>query len=182
MPPPFVGDFSDGDLAWVSENGIQRNVAAGEAIITEGEPLDDLYLILDGSFMVASDSLAQPLRRHVGPGEILGEVSYINNQLPLATVYAEVDSVVLCISRTKLDRKIAEDAGFAARFHKVVSEFTVDRLYGWRGKDGDAPTPANCDSQGNVRVYELIEKMLRGEFPDPPPADPTRDESLPGKR
>lgn len=165
VPPPFMGDFSDNDLAWFTENGIHRSVPAGEPIIREGEPLDDLFIILDGRFMVSSDRLAQPLRRHVGPGEIVGEVSYVNHQLPLATVYAEVDSVVLCVPRGKLDRKIVEDAQFAAHFHKVVSEFAVDRLLGWRDEKGDAPAAESENELANMRVYELIEKMLRGELP-----------------
>lgn len=162
--PPYIGDFSDEDVEWVIRNGVQRHVAAGEAIIEEGQPIDDVFVILDGSFLVSSNTLSVKLERRLGRGEIAGEMSYINNQLPAATVRAETDSVVLCIPRWRLDRKIAEDAGFAGRFHKVVSEFTVDRLYGWKGRYGD-PRDGEDDSTANLRVYELIEKMLRGEFP-----------------
>ncbi|HEX5726980.1 MAG TPA: cyclic nucleotide-binding domain-containing protein [Longimicrobiaceae bacterium] len=172
VPPPFMGDFSDEDLRWVQANGIQRSVPAGEAIIREGEPLEELFVILRGSFRVASDRLAVPAGEPLGVGEIAGEVSYLSNRLPLATVTAQVDSVVLCIARRKLDRKIAEDAGFAARFRKVVSEFAADRA---------TAAPVSEDELGNLRVYELIEKMLGGEFPPgPPPSSPPPRRRDPG--
>jgi CRP/FNR family cyclic AMP-dependent transcriptional regulator len=162
--PPFMGDFSDEDVEWVVRNGVQRRVAAGEAIIEEGQPVHDVFVILDGSFVVSSNALSVKLERRLERGEIAGEMSFINNQLPAATVRAETDSVVFCIPRSRLGRKIAEDAGFAGRFHTVVSEFTVDRLYGWRGMHGGA-RDGEDDSAASLRVHELIEKMLRGEFP-----------------
>jgi CRP/FNR family transcriptional regulator, cyclic AMP receptor protein len=162
--PPYLGDFSDDDLEWLAGNGEQRHVSVGQAIIREGVPAEDVFVILDGSFVATARRLSVPLERRLGPGEIVGEMSYVAHSLPTATVRAVVDSVVLRIARSRLDRKIAEDAGFARRFHKVVSEFLVDRMRGWKGAHGAGQTRPE-DSLANLRVHELIEKMLRGDFP-----------------
>lgn len=175
--PPFMGDFADEDLEWVVRNGIQRRVAAGEALIREGQPVDDVFVVLEGSFLVTSTTLTVELKARLGPGEIAGEMSYISNQLPAATVRAETDSVVFCIPRWRLSRKIAEDAGFAVRFHKVVSEFLADRLRAWEGEHGERRKEPD-DGTADLRVAELIEKLLRGEFPGPLAAEPAEpDES-----
>lgn len=162
--PPFMGDFADDDVDWLIQNGHLRRVLAGEAIIREGEPLEHVFVILEGSFLVSTDQFPFPVRETLGRGEIAGELSWINKGLPGATVRAEVDSMVLAIARAKLDEKVAADEGFALRALKVVSEFTAERLYNW-GKLRSAPPPPPPDAVANLRVYELIEKMLRGEFP-----------------
>jgi CRP/FNR family transcriptional regulator, cyclic AMP receptor protein len=164
--PPFMGDFSDDDVAWFQENGVQIRVRSGEAIIHEGVDPEYLYFVLDGSFMVVSREHSFPVIR-LGPGQVIGELSYINRRPPLSTVRAEVDSVVLAIPRGRLDAKIAEDRGFETRFHKVMSEFAANRLYYW----GRTPEPDHeTTDDAHRRVYELIVKML-GEL-GPPPGPP----------
>ncbi len=160
--PPFMGDFSDDDINWAIDVGRLRRVAAGEPIIVEGQPVHDLFVVLMGAFQVVSQKLNRPTATRLGPGEIVGEMSYINRQLPISSVRALEASAVLCIPRTALTEKIAADAGFEARFHKVVSEFTVARLYEWWSTAEEEPVR----DEGSLRVYELIERMLRGEFPD----------------
>jgi CRP/FNR family transcriptional regulator, cyclic AMP receptor protein len=173
--PPFMGDFSDDDINWAIEVGNLRRVSAGDSIIVEGEPVHELFVILKGAFQVVSRQLRQTTAGRLGPGEIVGEMSYINKRLPISSVRALEDSAVLCIPRTALTEKIAADTGFEARFHRVVSEFTAARLYDWWSQTQPEPAP----DEGVLRVYELIERMLRGEFPDQASsrmADPPKDE------
>ncbi|HEU4453611.1 MAG TPA: cyclic nucleotide-binding domain-containing protein, partial [Longimicrobium sp.] len=172
--PPFIGDFSDDDIAWVIRVGVRRHVPAGERIIVEGEEARDVFVILAGAFLVASRQLELPNMKRLGPGELVGEMSFVNKQLPISSVSALEDSEVLCIPRTALSEKIAADSGFQGRFHKVVSEFTVDRLYAWWAPPPRDPPPLD-EAVASLRVYELIERMLRGEFPEPPLPPPPRE-------
>ena len=177
--PPFMGDFSDEDIAWAIRVGVRRRVTAGEPIIVEGQQPRELFVILEGAFMVSSRQLNLPAMKRLGPGELVGEMSYVNKQLPVSSVRALEDSEVLCIPRTALAEKIAGDSGFEGRFHKVVSEFTLARMYAWW-----APAQEPVRDEGTLRVYELIERMLRGEFPDaapPPPRAPGKKAEPPRK-
>lgn len=159
--PPYIGEFADDDIAWVMTHGYRRRVRAGEAIITEGASPPELFVILEGSFLVSSRAMGKPDLTHLGPGELAGEMSYVHGSPPRATVRAEVDSTVWCIPRQELDAKIAADKGFASRFRDVVLKFVLDRTYeSWGHRE---PEPLSDDV--NARVRALIEKMLRGEFP-----------------
>jgi CRP-like cAMP-binding protein len=159
-----MGDFSDEDMAWAYAVGEKRQVRPGEAIIHEGQPVRDLYIVLKGAFVVTSRKRDMSEVHQLGPGEIVGEMSYVSKQLPYSSVRAATESVVFRIPLTALDQKIAADPGFAARFHKVVSQFTVARLLEW-GPPRPEPQPSEASGDASLRVHELIERMLRGEFP-----------------
>lgn len=160
--PPFMGEFADADMAWAVDNGVQRRVSRGEAIIEEGKHPDHVFVVLDGAFVVSSVKMSEPTLQHLGPGELAGEMSFINQTPPAASVLAETDSVVLCVPRDRLREKLESDTGFASRFMRVVSEFTIDRLFTYGHRRADPPPPR--DPLADLRVYELIEKMLRGDF------------------
>jgi len=153
--PPFMGDFADEDVAWVIRSGTLRHVPAGEAILEEGQELDAVFVILEGSFVASSQRPGVAVRR-LGRGEIAGKTAYINRQPAVAILRAEVDSVVLSIPRAALDGKLAEDAEFARRFHRVIAELAAERPEG----EGE-PAPKKL---ADLRVHELIERMLRGDF------------------
>jgi CRP/FNR family transcriptional regulator, cyclic AMP receptor protein len=172
--PPFIGDFSDDDIAWVIRVGVRRRVPSGEPIIVEGEEPTELFVILEGAFLVSSRQLSLPEVKRLGPGELVGEMSFVHKLLPRSSVRALEDSEVLCIPRTALSEKIAADSGFEGRFHKVVSEFTLERMNAWWAPPPQEAAPPD-EVVASLRVYELIERMLRGEFLEPPLPPPPRE-------
>lgn len=187
--PPFIGEFSNDDVAWVIGNGSQRSYRAREVIIREGVMPEEVFVILEGAVRATSRSMPL-LDRILGPGEIAGEISYVNKKPPGATVRADVDSILFCIPRDRLDRKIAEDAGFELRFNRVVSQFSVARLAAWENdKHGDGRIPPGTPLETD-RVWELIEAMLLGRFPltpgqespPPPPSDEDEGEGGDGEK
>ena len=64
----------------------------------------------------------------VGPGEMLGEMSFIEASLPSADITASRDSAVLRVPRPELARRLASDHPFAARFYRAVAMMLSDRL------------------------------------------------------
>ncbi|HSU15662.1 Crp/Fnr family transcriptional regulator [Longimicrobium sp.] len=165
--PPYLGEFADEDAEWLASAGEQRRVRAGEEVITEGVTPEHIHFVLEGEFVVSSRSLGDPEIQRIGPGEVLGEVSYINQVPPGGSVRAATDGVLMSVRRADIDAKVAADPAFASRFRKVISEFAVSRilLYSRRFVDGESPPPAPSSSaDDDLRVHELIEKLLRGEF------------------
>ncbi len=122
----FLGVLNDTELDWMLSAGIRQTVPAGTVIIQEGKPIDSLFLIIDGLLVatMANVSGKRPMR----PGEILGEVSFVDSRAPSATVTAAEDSVVLAIPRARLNERIEQDVHFAARFYKAIAMFLSDRL------------------------------------------------------
>jgi hypothetical protein len=163
--PPYLGEFADEDAEWIAANGEQRRVRAGEEVITEGVTPEHMHVVLEGEFVVSSKSLGDPEIQRIGPGELLGEMSYINQVPPGGSVRAVTDGVLMSMRRADIDAKIAADPGFGSRFRKVISDFAFTRVfqYGRRRIAGEAPRTPAADAD-DLRVHELIEKLLRGEF------------------
>lgn len=71
-------------------------VAAGEEIITQGEPGDSFYLIEEGEVEVIENGV---FRRTEGPGECFGEIALLNDVPRTATVRATADTSLLALER-----------------------------------------------------------------------------------
>ncbi|MBN2216599.1 MAG: cyclic nucleotide-binding domain-containing protein [Pirellulales bacterium] len=123
----LLSQLSDSDLEWMVASGNKQTVPAGTVLIEEGRRIDDLYILLDGTLEISASQLGdQPFR--LGCGEVVGEVSLLDSRPPTATVTAAVDSMVWAIPHDRLERRLDEDAGFAARFYHSLAVFLAHRL------------------------------------------------------
>jgi bacteriocin-type transport-associated protein len=125
----FLGELSDQDVDWMLETGSKEQVAAGSNLITEGQPIPALYIILSGTLEVSQlVNSKRHVIREIGCGEIVGEISFVEAGPPTATVTARTDAAVLSIQRGDLTKKLKEDAEFAARFYRSIALFLAHRL------------------------------------------------------
>ncbi len=115
----------DEDLQWIASLGKSVGVDKNQVLIREGEPVDSLFILLDGCLDIVRGG-HQVLTVH--SGEILGEVSFVNSRPPMATVTAAVYSKVLAIPRDLVGTRLASDAGFAARFFRALATLLAARL------------------------------------------------------
>jgi len=83
----LLGRLSDEDVEWMIAYGRQRTVRAGDVLIRQGEPVEDLFLVLHGSFRVWDERAERELAR-LTSGEIVGEMSFVDANPPSATVAA----------------------------------------------------------------------------------------------
>jgi CRP/FNR family cyclic AMP-dependent transcriptional regulator len=120
--------LADGDVDWMIHNGTRTKVPAGTALIREGEPLQVLYVVLDGQLAVTLAALGGKPIAHLQSGEILGELSFLDSRPPSASVTAVEPSTVLSIPRARLTEKLEQDDGFAARFYRALGVFLASRL------------------------------------------------------
>jgi CRP-like cAMP-binding protein len=124
----ILGGMKDDDIEWMLRVASRRTLRAGEMLIHEGESIDALYIVMDGSFDVF---LAGANGRHIaklGAGEVLGEISLVDARPPSASVRAATESTVLALPRHLLQAHLESDQGFAARFYRALSLFLADRL------------------------------------------------------
>lgn len=124
----ILGELDDSDVEWMIARGRKERFAADSVLIHEGASIDALYLVLDGYFSVCVASLGNQEVARLGAGEIVGEMSYVDNRPTSATVRATEDSLVLSIPRPELTARLQQDDAFAARFYRSVSVFLADRL------------------------------------------------------
>ncbi|MFL6236563.1 MAG: cyclic nucleotide-binding domain-containing protein [Thermoanaerobaculia bacterium] len=119
----LFGQLNDDDVEWMLTAGTRRFVPAGGVLIQQGVPVDAVFILLEGTLAVWLKSRRGPERElaRLSAGEIVGEMSFVDTRPPSATVKALEGSTVFALSRTTLNRKLAADNGFAARFYRALA-------------------------------------------------------------
>src|SRR5476649_2161043 len=112
----FLGILNDTDVDWMIASGTRQVVPAGSVLIREGQPVQSVFLVLDGTFVVSTAALGAKQIARLMCGEIVGEMSFVDSRPPSASVTASEPSAVLAISRHVLVEKLEKDVEFAARF------------------------------------------------------------------
>ncbi len=122
----ILGQLDDLDVHWLSRAGRKRRLADGAAAVRQGEPNPSLYILLDGRLAVTVAGVGQVAL--LQPGEIVGEMSFVDSAPPSATVTAAGHAEVLELPKAELERKILADQGFGFRFYRALALFLADRL------------------------------------------------------
>jgi CRP-like cAMP-binding protein len=123
----LFAQLSDADIEWLMQAGRKERLAPGAVLIREGEPVAFLSVALSGKFAVQSASSRQTLAT-LEAGDVVGEMSFIDQRPPSASVVALEDSVVLKLSHADFSRKLERDTGFAARFYKAMAITLSNRV------------------------------------------------------
>ena len=84
----------------------RRNLESGETLLEQGEPGDELYLLLDGVLLaeVDGEEVAE-----IGPGAIVGERAFLEGGNRTATLTARTPCRVAVIPADLIDRQEMED-------------------------------------------------------------------------
>jgi MFS family permease len=94
------------------------SVAAGEAVITAGEPGDRFYIVDDGEFEVVADGL----HARAVEGDHFGEIALLRDVARTATVRAVVDSRVFALERDDFLAAVTGHPGVRAVGEAVAEE------------------------------------------------------------
>jgi CRP-like cAMP-binding protein len=168
----MLGILDDVDIDWMARNGTVRRVRAGAVLIEEKKPIDSLFILLEGQMSVTVGST--PIAT-LFPGEIAGEISFVDPRPPSASVIAMQDLEVLALSRESLNAKLAKDHEFAERFYRSIATFLADRLWVTVGRLGYGGSQQDSDvdevheaffddiSLAAVRFDKLV-KHLRSDY------------------
>lgn len=162
-------NLDDADVAWMANAGHQQQVAAGEVLVSAGQPVESLYIVLDGEMSVTlgGDKFVAVL----APGDIIGEMSLIDKRSPSVSVICSTKARVLAIPHSEIRSRLDSDTAFAARFYESFATFLSYRLrttmaqFGYG--DGDAqnepddglPTPLQAAGD---RMRQLLAHLDGG--------------------
>jgi Cyclic nucleotide-binding domain len=89
-----------------------RNIAAGDNLVRQGEAGTDVFLILDGIFVVEVDD---QVVAEIGPGAVVGERAALDNGRRTATLWARTPGRVASVPKDALD---AQALGSLAATHR----------------------------------------------------------------
>lgn len=141
----LLGILNDVDVDWLASNGTIQTIDAGTTLIHEKKPIDSLYLLLDGELSITVGGPSGQQIAVLYPGEIVGEISFVDTRPPSASVTAIRNSKLLSLRRDVISAKLEKDQGFAARFYRALAKFLADRLHVTVGRFGYGSAQQDVD-------------------------------------
>src|ERR671935_2846847 len=146
--PYILSHLTEDDVEWLLAAGEQREIPAGSMLVAEGQPTDALFIVLHGALSVSIAARDGGEIDRIGPGDVVGEISFADARPPSASVTALDDVVVFALARETLAEKVRLDTGFAARFYHALTVFLSDRLRLFRHQTtGWQPNTTEADQE-----------------------------------
>ena len=150
----LLAQFTESDVDWLLESHETRHVAAGEIVILKDQPLTAIYLLLEGVLEVRTANDSRP-NDILGPGEMVGEMSFVEDERPARTVAAVEASTLLVIPHDDLRQRAAADPAFAARLYRALALLLSRRLR-HAGAAIAAQQGALFDDEGERTTWEQV--------------------------
>jgi CRP/FNR family transcriptional regulator, cyclic AMP receptor protein len=167
----LMATLTDEDVEWLTTEGETRFVAKDTVVIQRGKSIEALFLLLEGRLSVRIGEAPGREVASLYPGEVLGEMSFVNARPPSASVVAVEDSHLLVVTKEALTKRLSRDDAFAARFYRGLAAFLADRLrattahLGYGRWDEDARADADAIDEGSFDDISLaarrFDDMLR---------------------
>ncbi len=103
------------------------SVSAGGTLYAEGDPPRLMYVLIVGEARVTLDG--EEIER-LHPGDVVGEMSLIDNQPHSVTVEATTNCEFACVDEDRFNFLVAETPGFALEIMQVMARRlrVTDRL------------------------------------------------------
>ena len=105
----FLGDIDAEAIALLRRHLEWIDVAAGQALMVQGEAGDSMYLSISGRLKVyvVDDAGVEHMVREMARGQVIGEMSLYTDEPRSATVIAVRDSVLVRLAKADFNRLLA---------------------------------------------------------------------------
>lgn len=153
----ILGELTDLDVEWMITHGDRLALAAGDSLIKAGQLAPAIYLLLEGELVVEGQAHDAREVARLMRGEIVGEMSFLEQRPPSTSVRAVQQSLLLALPRGVLMTKMEADSSFAARFYRALALFLSQRLRETTALVNGTAAQTNADRQA---FSELDENML----------------------
>lgn len=97
--------------------------ADGQAVVTQGEVGDCMYVVQTGAVeVVQAGSAGEQVLAVLGPGDFFGEMAVFEKEVRSATVRAKGEARVMKVDKKTLLRRIREDPLLAVNLLQTLSK------------------------------------------------------------
>lgn len=162
----LLASLSSNDIEWLIAHGRERQTIANTVIIEEGTFPKALVFVLEGLVEIRIASLPTEAARKLGPGELLGDMAFLEGRPASATVAASENSLLLEIPFDVLRRGLDEQPEFAVRLYRCFALTAMQRLRARESRMGQwvatAETHAASRTENLPRVEALLESFKHG--------------------
>ena len=104
------------------------NFAAGECLIQEDQASEHLILVTSGVVEARWQGVMGNQAPRLGPGSVLGDISYLLGGMPRASVFALEAVEALRLSRSGIETLMERDPAQGQRFFKALAAINAQRL------------------------------------------------------
>lgn len=126
---PLFRYFTEAERERIEAIGEMKQVREGAHLIRAGEADATLFAVEDGHLdIIGLDDGEQRILATVGPGDVLGEVSFLDDSPRTVSVVAGEDATVRAWDKRTLSEALAFDPQLLAKFAVAMSELLVERL------------------------------------------------------
>jgi CRP-like cAMP-binding protein len=115
---PLFEGMSSADLQRIAESAKERRFDAGTTIVSQGEPAQGFYLIMDGRVEVRQGNRTIGT---LGPGNYFGELALIRETPRTATVVAKDPTTCLALARWDFKGIVVANPSVAIRLLETVA-------------------------------------------------------------
>lgn len=124
VPTPLFDELSDEEFVAVAEVLDSVESEEGDAIVTEGEPGDSMFVIVRGRVAVSVGGGDDPVSlAELGPGDFFGESALLSGRPRTATIRALAPTECLSLSRDAFETLAASHP----RMREIVQTFNARR-------------------------------------------------------
>ena len=126
---PLFRYFTEAERDRIENIGEVKRIADGAYLIRAGEIDSTLFAVEDGHLdIVMMDDGKMIVVATVGPGDVLGEVSFIDDSPRAVSVKAGEDTTVRAWDKRTLSEALAFEPQLMAKFATAMCELLVERL------------------------------------------------------
>ena len=148
----FVIDVSA--MERILRYGTAQDVAEGEILVKQGEPLSRFFTVLEGEITVERIGHQRPETITVqGPGEFFGALNLLSGRPSVAQARVSCAGRVLALQRADLQSLMQNDAELG---ELLMRAFIFRKLKAVAGGYGDAVLLGSNNSVGTLRIREFL--------------------------
>lgn len=114
-------NLTDDERETLMQVAVGNAYGSGDTVINQGDRVENLMVVAQGMLRVTHVFEGGHLSEFVGPlgpGDVVGEMSFVDGQGASATLIADGDTEVLTIPRNAIDALMSENPTFAGRLYK----------------------------------------------------------------
>jgi Flp pilus assembly CpaE family ATPase len=120
---PVFFTLSEGTIRNLARRVRQVMIAAGGAIVYQGEPGDTIFFIESGRCRVIIERPPSAVTvRVLGPGDFFGEAACVLGRDQQASVIAQTDCRLIALDRQSLTSVVARDTGFLDELRQLAHQ------------------------------------------------------------
>lgn len=156
----LLSDLEAADIEWLIEHGRERQIIANTVVFEEGVPPTTMVFILEGLLEVRVSSLPRDTAVKVGPGELLGEMAFLESRAASATIVAVENSLLLELPFDVLRQGLEQHPAFAARMYRSFALASARRLRARESGLGQWASAAGRREADLGEAWPRVESLL----------------------